>query len=232
MRLRKFLILTMLVLFMISCKKSETQETGGEMTPSAAQERRAVGHSDNMVEPVVKPPEKHEQIVSPTLNRTEPSISPNKFLSGRTEFLSKEISSYLAPRGFSIDDLYTDFSSSERELSIISAARTFFTALGKGVFPFKSVQLDRVNEIKNYWSFFIEGKIEVSDVQFGKPKQIGKEVEIPLLLFPERREGRIFLENSLEEWVISGLEIDLSEKPQDPVIEKWAPSLEPLPFQY
>lgn len=218
-----YFLLCLLIIAFSSCSKSESTS---ETEPQA--EEKKVNLTVNNTNPPAPEPQ-------PVTESSSPSPSPvtNRYLSGRTEFLSLSKSTLIEARGFDLGDLYFEKGGTAEEKEVASICLLFFESLKKNQFAANLVKPDRKSEMENFWDYFIRDKILIDDVILGKPQSRGKERQISLLLLPEKRKAYAYLEEiGSGDWRMTGLEVDLREEREESDEEKWAPTVSPSPYGY
>lgn len=156
----------------------------------------------------------------------------NSFLSGRTELLALPFLEPVSPKGFILGELYNSFLNSENVREIIAQCDTFLSSLQNNNFNDRTIVDARKEEIKSFWEYYIKDKMAIESVLYGVPAAVGREYEIPFMIKPDNKAGRIYLSPEGQSWKISGLEIDLRDKKQSDDMEKWAPTINPMPMGF
>lgn len=231
MNFRSVLIILLLLFLFVSCQgrngdkpEEKTVENKVNLTVNRDQ-------LDNQSEtaPRDPPPSPDTQ---PDSEMNEPPPRREYFLSGRTDLLALSRSESVKALGFSLGELYFDKTASAEDKAIVSICLNFFEGLMIGDFRANQIESKRQLEIKDYWLYFIKDQISFTEVIMGKPVNAGQERQVMFLLRPDNQEGLVYLKKDGNRWLLTGLELDLREKPANASTEKWAPSVKPSPFGY
>lgn len=158
----------------------------------------------------------------------QPVISTNtrneKFISGRTELLSLRTKELLTPEGFSIGEIFVNYTGSIEEENIISTCISFFKFF-KSEKMFEFVHPARVLELRDYCEYFLNDTMVFDNYLFGKPQLKGKEAHLKMIFYPDFTTAFVYLSKDENQWLISGFEVDLRVGKQDGSVEKWAPTV-------
>ena len=217
------IILILLLPIFTGCRKSTSEKDKLQKTVSSETELNLERPGNSNA------PQPSPQVQTQSVNNQYADY----YFSGRTDFLSIRSFSLISAEDFEIGSLFENTTATDLELKLISVCNRFFDSLKINQPHYESIAELWRQEIKDYVEYFILGKIDFEKIVYGKPEMDSKSAIIKMRIYPDEILSYVYLIKDKENnWLISGLELDLRINSGTGSQEKWFPTNNPSPFGY